>query len=87
MIEKDEYLKQKGISVEFAQGKVEELCFSLHYISLKRDLKPSHAIFNRLQDQYALYTQKMDELIESSQLILDKPIDESQFMRTMKWGE
>jgi tRNA(adenine34) deaminase len=66
LLEKDDYLKQKGISVEFAQGKVEEICFVLHYLSLRRRLKPEHPIFRSLQERYPAYVKKMDDLLSSS---------------------
>jgi len=66
LLEKDDCLKQKGISVEFAQGKVEEICFVLHYLSLRRRLKPEHPIFRSLQERYPAYVKKMDDLLSSS---------------------
>ncbi len=66
LLEKDDYLKQKGISVEFAQGKVEEICFVLHYLSLRRRLKPEHPIFRSLQERFPAYVKKMDDLLSSS---------------------
>ena len=66
LLEKDDYLKQKGISVEFAQGKVEEICFVLHYLALRRRLKPEHPIFRSLQERYPAYVKKMDDLLSSS---------------------
>ena len=64
LLEKDDYLKQKGISVEFAQGKVEEICFVLHYLSLRRRLKPEHQ-FSLSARTVPSICEKMDDLSSS----------------------
>lgn len=79
LLEKDDYLKQKGISVEFAQGKVEEICFVLHYLSLRRRLKPEHPIFRSLQERYPAYVKKMDDLLSSS-FLSGREISRAQLM-------
>lgn len=36
LLQKGEYLKNKGVKVKFESGKIEELFFMLHYLSIRR---------------------------------------------------
>lgn len=83
LLEKDEYLQKKKIEAKFESGKVEELCFALHYLSLKRDAKSDHPIFERMQSRYPVYTKKLDELLESGELILDRPLTQARLLEVL----
>lgn len=80
LLDKDWYLKQKGISVVFEQGKVEELCFALHYLSLKRGLRTEHPVFAVMQSRYPDYSEKLDGLINSSQLTISEHLCRAQLL-------
>lgn len=84
LLEKDDYLKQKGVVAVFADGIVEELCFSLHYISIKRDLRPNHPAFARMHKRYPAYAEKLDKLIDSGRLIINKPLETSELVQALE---
>ncbi len=80
LLEKDDYLRKKGITVEFAQGKGEEMCFALHYLSLKRDIGPLHPIFSSIHTRYPVYAKKLDNWIEASRFVYGEPVDRAQLL-------
>lgn len=65
LLEKDWYLKNKGINAKFEQGRVEKAFFALHYLSLKRHLNnnPAHPIFQQLEDKFNGYIGEIDKLL------------------------
>lgn len=67
LLEKDWYLKKKGMNVKFERGKIEEVFFILHYLSMKRDLSknPDHLIFRRYAEYYSAYLEKIDQEVST----------------------
>ena len=84
LLKKDPYLTKKGISTVFEQGRIEEVCFALHYMSLKRYVRPGHVIFDQIKERYPAYTKKLDNLFESAELPLDKPLDGLHLMKVLE---
>lgn len=82
LLEIDDYLRQKGIAVEFTQGKVEEICFAPHYLSLRHYHKPEHPVFRALQARYPTYARKLDDLLNSS-FLPHKELDKAQLMQAV----
>lgn len=72
LIEKDDYLSKKGIQVEFIEGRIEKLCFALHYFSLKKSLKSEHGIFKRLIDRFPDYCKTIDSFMFVQPLTLER---------------
>ena len=83
LLEQDPFLAQRGITPVFEQGDVEKICFALHYLSLKRALKPSHAIFDKMSIRYPTHTEKLNVLIETSQLSFEESLDEARLMELL----
>lgn len=83
LLAKDDYLTKKGISAVFVGGRAEEICYALHYLSLRRYVRPNHVIFDQVRSRYPAYTKKLDELIDSQQLTLDGPIEALQLMKLL----
>ena len=65
LLEKDWYLKNKGIDVQFEQGKVEKAFFALHYLSIKRHLSNDqpHPLFTQFSKKFSNYMGEIDKLV------------------------
>ncbi len=85
LLEKDWYLKKKNMTVKFERGKIEEVFFTLHYLSMKRDLRenPDHLIFRRYAEYYSAYMEKIDQEV-STLLSQEERLKRDRLMDTLK---